>query len=123
MAELPRIAVGHPDLWLRTAQEIGHHPRRACIGDEVIDRRGGQQHPLPPRLAGDARGGFVGTDHRACAHCLRQRLSGNNQRRLRAGQDVSDGPLADGHAEHLGHQPSEALKADRLGDVEVDDER
>jgi hypothetical protein len=42
---------------------------------------------------------------------------------LRAGQDVGDGPLADGHAEHFGHQPGKALKTDRVGDVEVDDER
>ena len=89
----------------------------------MIDCRGGQQHPLPPRLAADTRGGFVGADHRACAHRLRQRLSGNNQRRLRTGQDINDGALADGHAEHFDHQPGEALKTDRLGDMEVDDER
>jgi hypothetical protein len=74
-------------------------------------------------FAADTRGGFVAADHRAGAHRLGQRSGGGDQRCLCAGQDVGDGALADGHAEHLGHQLGEALKTDRLGDVQVDDER
>ncbi len=56
---------------------------------------------------------------------------GGQQRRLGAGKDVGERALAtgcesiqrEGQAEHLRQQPGEALEADRLGDVQVDDQR
>jgi hypothetical protein len=50
-------------------------------------------------------------------------VDGGHQRRPRAGQDVGNGALAEGQAEHLDHQLDEALKANRLSDMEMDDER
>jgi hypothetical protein len=80
-------------------------------------------HPLPPGLAADPRRGLIGTHHGTGAHGRGDRDGGGQQRRLGAGQDVGDGTLTDAHAEHLGHQPGEALKADRLGDMKMDDQR
>jgi len=65
----------------------------------------------------------TGAHDRAFAHRRRDRRSGSEQRRLGTGQDVGDRAFAEGQAEHLGQQADEALEADRLGHVQMDDQR
>ncbi len=78
---------------------------------------------MPPAFAAHPRRGFVGADNGAVTHGLRDRPGGRQQRRLRAGQDVGDGALADHHTEQFGHHAGKALETDRLGDMQMDDQR
>jgi hypothetical protein len=123
MAQLTAIAIGHPYLRLDTLQERGHHRGSPRVGDDVADRRRTEQHPLPPALAADPRRGLIGADDRAGTHRIGDRRSGGHQWRLGTREDIGDRALADRQAEHFAHQPRETLEADRLGDVQMDDQR
>ncbi|MDB5393514.1 MAG: hypothetical protein JWM91_1020, partial [Rhodospirillales bacterium] len=88
----------------------------------MVDRGRGHQHPLPPGLALDPGRGLVRADHGAGADGLGDPLGGNDHRRLGAGHDIGDGAFADGDTEHLVHQPDQTREADRLGDVQMQDQ-
>ena len=122
MAGLCGVTVGDPDLGDGAAQEIADHRRAAVRGDHVVDRGGRQQHPLPPGFPADPGRGLVRGDHLGIAHLLSDRRGGNRERGFGAGQQVGDGALADGDTKHLVEQLGQPLKANRLADMQVQDQ-
>jgi hypothetical protein len=122
MAGLAGVAVGNPHLGRGVAEEIAHHPGGAAVGDDVVDRGGAEQYPLPPGFPIDPGRGLVGGHHLGLAHLRGDRRSGGREFGLGAGEQIGDGALADDEAEHLGHQPRQPLEADRLGHVQVQDQ-
>jgi hypothetical protein len=75
------------------------------------------------QVACHPRRGFVRADHRTAAHGRGNGGRGGQQRRLGAGQNIANRAFTDGQAEYLCQQTGEALEADRLGDVQMDDQR
>jgi hypothetical protein len=104
-------------------QERGHDRGGTGVGNDVADRRRTQQDPLPPGFAAHPCRGLVGSNDRAGAHLRGDRVCSGDQRRLGAGEDIGNGALADIQAEHLAHQPGKPLEADRLRDVQMQDQR
>jgi hypothetical protein len=123
MSGLRRVTVGHPDLGLGVAEEIIEHRSAAAVSDQMVDGGRRQQHPLPPVLALDPSRGLVRADHGAGANFRRDRRRAGAQRGLRAGDQVGDRPFADADREHLVEQLRQPLEPDRLGDVQMDDQR
>ncbi len=89
----------------------------------MIDGSRRQQHPLPPVLALDPGRGLVRGHHLAGAHFRCNGLRARGERGLRAGQQVGDRALAEANPEHFLQQPRQPFEADRLGDVQVHDQR
>ncbi len=96
--------------------------RAAHVGNDMTDGRGGHQNPLPPGLAFDPRRGLVGRHHLGAAHLCADGLGRVKQGRLGARHDIGDGTFADRHSENLVQQSDEPLEADRLRDVQMDDQ-
>jgi len=121
--ELAAVAVDDSQAGLGAVEERCDDQRRPAIGDDVADRGQTQQNPLSLGAPGDPRRGLVRPHDRAFAHGWGDRGGGGQQGRFGPGDDVGDGAPAEGQAEHLDQQAGEALEADRLGDLQVDDER
>jgi hypothetical protein len=123
MAQLSAVTIGHPDLGTCAVHKRCHDRRRPRVGDHVVDRRRVEQYPLPPILPPNPCGGFIGADHRTGTDRIGDRGRSSQQRRLGAGQDIGDRTLTDGQTEHFDEQAGETPEADRLGDMEMDDQR
>ncbi len=67
--------------------------------------------------------GLVRGDDRRLAHLRADRVGRFSQFRLGADQHVGDRTFAEGDPEHFLHQPDQPLETDRLGDMEVQDQR
>jgi hypothetical protein len=89
----------------------------------LVDSGGREQHPLPPVFPLDPGRGLVRGHHFAAADRRGGGLGGSRQRRSGAGQHVGDRALADADPERFVEQPHQPLQADRLGDMEMEDQR
>ena len=116
------VTVGDPDLGLDAAEKIARHGGAAAVGDQMVDGGRRQQHPLPPVLALDPGRGLVRSHHRTGANLRGDRRCTRGERGLRAGQHLGDRALADADPEYLVEHPHQPFEANRLGDVQVQDE-
>jgi len=123
MTILRAVAVRHPDFGPGPGQEVGDDLRGAGVGDDVVDCGGGVYDPLPMLAPADPRRRLVGGDDLCPADFLADLLGRRQHWLQRALEDIGDCALADVEAEDRPHNLFEALKADRLRDVEVDQQR
>ena len=116
-------AVGEPYLGSRAVEELGRHDLAARRCNQVSHGRGGDERPLPVRLALDARRRLVAGDHRAVAHGLMDGFRALGKRLGRACEHVGDRAFGNLQAEQALQHLRQARVADHLAAVKIGDER
>ena len=122
---VPRLggeAVGDPDLRPGAGEEVGDDRLGPSGHDAMVDGGGRGEHPLPAGAALDAGRGLVAGDHGGGAHGCLDDGARDRERLGRAGQHVGDGAFRDVQAEQPVEHLDEAVVADQLAGVQVDDE-
>ena len=120
---LAAIAVGYPNIGPVITQHLLGDTACPARGDLVQHRLVRDEHPVPLEDAVHPGGRLVRSDNPGGAQLLADGAGSARHVLFQAPEDVGDGALRDGQAEHLGGEPRQPLEADMVAMVEVGQQR
>ena len=116
-------AVGDPHFGLSPCKKARDDGLAPAPGNDVTDRTGVTEHPLPMGFTLHSRGRLVAGDDGSGAHVGFDQLAFGRERFGRARQHVGDGTFRQRQAEQSIKHFDQAVVTDKLAGVQIDHQR